>query len=220
MALPELPLVYRYRAPKNPQNPSPALILLHGYGSNEDDLFSFASELPEEYAIFSLRAPLPMQPYGYAWYSIYFDGDQDKFTDDQQALAAMETITSCIDTIKERFPVDPDRVCLVGFSQGCILSLAVGLSYPEKIRAIVGLSGYIHPPVIKEGIEQRDLSGLEIYSSHGTADMVIPVDWARKTKPYLEALGVPITYSEYPVGHGVAPQNFYEFRSWLKQRLD
>jgi len=214
-----LPLDYLYRAPKDTSKNAPALILLHGYGSNEDDLFSFASELPEEYAIFSLRAPLAMQPYGYAWYSIYFDGGMDKFTDDEQALSARGQIVECIDCIVAGFPVDPNKLCLVGFSQGCILSLAVALSFPEKIRAVVGLSGYIHPPIID--LKSPEVyTGLDIYSSHGTVDQVIPVDWARKTPPFLDRLGIRNSFSEFPVGHGVAPQNFYEFKNWLSAILD
>ena len=215
----ELPLSFRYRAPKDPSKKAPALILLHGYGSNEDDLFSFAGELPDDYAIFSLRAPLAMQPFGYAWYSIYFDGGMDKFTDDEQALTARASIVECIDAIVRDYPVDPNKVCLIGFSQGCILSLAVALSYPKKIRAVVGLSGYIHPPII-DIKDKAAYTGLDIYSSHGTADQVIPVSWARNTPPFLDQLEIRNSYSEFPVGHGVAPQNFFEFRSWLLGVLD
>lgn len=214
----QLPLPFRYRPAKDQSKPSPALILVHGYGSNEDDLFSFSSELPEDYAIFSLRAPLAMQPFGYAWYSIYFDGGMDKFTDDAQAMESQGLILECIDSILAHYPVDPSRICLVGFSQGCILSLAIALSRPDKIRAVVGLSGYIHPPIID--LKDKDAyQNLDIYSSHGTADQVIPVSWARKTQPYLNQLGIRNSYSEFPVGHGVAPQNFYEFRSWLTEVL-
>ena len=64
---------------------------------------------------------------------------------------------------------------------------------------------------------KNDLSKLKIFASHGTVDQVIPVDWARKTPAILEKLGVAITYKEYPVGHGVAPQNFFDFKNWLNE---
>ncbi len=64
---------------------APTLIMLHGYGSDENDLFSFASELPEELLIISARAPYNLNPQGHAWYAITFDSDQGKFSDDEQA---------------------------------------------------------------------------------------------------------------------------------------
>ena len=117
------------------------------------------------------------------------------------------------------YPVDKDNVTLIGFSQGTILSFAVALSYPEKVKNVIGLSGYVNPAILKEDFESKDLSGLSVYSSHGTSDQVIPVAWARRTKPFLDSLGIENSYSEFPVGHGVAPQNFTELKHWLKVRL-
>ncbi len=68
----------------------------------------------------------------------------------------------------------------------------------------------------KEGYENNDFSNLKVYTSHGSVDQVLPVQWARETKPFLEKLGIPCAYSEFPVGHGVAPDNFYEFKNWLE----
>ncbi|MFT4850048.1 MAG: phospholipase/carboxylesterase, partial [Sediminicola sp.] len=106
-------------------------------------------------------------------------------------------------------------ITLLGFSQGTILSLSVALSYPQRIKNVIGLSGYIDKDILINGFEKNDFSNLNIYSSHGSVDQVIPVDWARKTEPFLKNLGVNCTYSEFPVGHGVAPQNFHELKKWL-----
>lgn len=189
--------------------------MLHGYGSDENDLFSFTSELPEEYAIISLRAPIPMQPFGNAWYSIYFDSDDGKFSDDEQAIEARELVVTVIDEIIDVYDIDPNNITLLGFSQGTITSFAIALSYPEKIRRVIGLSGYINEAILKEGYADGDFSQLRVYSSHGSVDQVIPVIWARRTAPFLKELDIECTYSEFPVGHGVAPQNFYEFKEWL-----
>ncbi|MBT8319650.1 MAG: phospholipase, partial [Gramella sp.] len=102
---------------------------------------------------------------------------------------------------------------------GSILSYAVALSYPEKIKNVVALSGYVNTGIIKDGFENNDLSNLDFYCSHGSVDQVIPVDWARKTKPFLDGLSIKNSYSEFPVGHGVAPQNFFELKEWLKNRI-
>ncbi|WP_324719070.1 alpha/beta hydrolase [Salinimicrobium sp. HB62] len=208
------------RKPKKPVEKAPLLIMLHGYGSNEEDLFSFAEELPDELFIISVRAPYPMQPYGNAWYAIHWQGSSDgKFSDDNQAVISREKIVQFLEEVEEKYPVDPNNVTLVGFSQGCILSFAVALSYPEKIKNVIGLSGYINKNIIKEGFQKRDFSNLSVYSSHGTADQVIPVAWARMTKPFLDSLNIENQYSEFPVGHGVAPQNFRELNQWLIEHL-
>lgn len=215
----DLPLFHKIREPKVPGEKAPLLILLHGYGSNEEDLFSFADELPDEFFIISVRAPYPLEPYGHAWYAIYWNDTTGKFSDDDQAIASRELISEFIDQATEAYPVDRENVTLVGFSQGTILSLAVALSYPEKVKNLAGLSGYLNLGILKEGFRKNDFSRLSVYSSHGTADQVIPLDWARKTKPLLDSLGIENTYSEFPVGHGVAPQNLMELKKWLEEKI-
>ncbi len=193
---------------------APLLIMLHGYGSDENDLFSFASELPEELFIISVRAPYPMQPYGNAWYAINFDTDKGKWNDKEQAEESRDLISKFIDEAIEVYPVNKSNVSLLGFSQGSILSYAVALTYPEKVKNIIALSGYVYKDILPQD-ETKDYSYLNFYCSHGSVDQVIPVDWARQTVPFLNSLNIKHQYSEFPVGHGVAPQNFYEFKNWL-----
>ncbi len=76
-----LSLEHNYKAAANTSEPSPVIIMLHGYGSDENDLFSFSTELPDKYTIISLKAPIPMEPSGNAWYNIYFDATEGKFSD-------------------------------------------------------------------------------------------------------------------------------------------
>lgn len=198
---------------------APLLIMCHGYGSDENDLFSFASELPEELFVISLRAPHPMQPYGNAWYAINFDADKGKWSDNEQAKESADLISDFINYACKTYPVDSNNVTLLGFSQGTILSYAVALTYPKKIKNIVALSGYINEEILPDSIEVSDISHLNFFCSHGSADQVIPVDWARKTTEFLKALDINYVYSEYPVGHGVAPQNFYDLKAWLVKYL-
>lgn len=208
-------LHYLIREPKIIQEKNPLLLLLHGYGSNEEDLFSFASELPEEYYVVSAQAPYPLMYGSYAWYAINFDADDTKFSDINQAKQSRDLIVNIIDELISKYPIDPKNVTLIGFSQGAILSYAIALSYPEKVSKIVAMSGYLNTEMAKDNFEKNDFSKLKIFASHGTVDQVIPIDWARKTSPILEKLGIQFVYKEYPVGHGVAPQNFYDFRNWL-----
>lgn len=210
-----LSLYHLVREPKIKLDKNPLLLLLHGYGSNEGDLFSFASELPEEYYVISARAPFDMMHGSYAWYAINFDADENKFSDIGQAQQSRDLITNFIDELIESYPIDADNVTLIGFSQGTILSYAIAVSYPEKVQRVVAMSGYFNPEIAIENYQNNDFSRLKIFSSHGTVDQVVPVDWARNSIPKLKALGIAVVYKEYPVGHGVTPQNFFDFKRWL-----
>ena len=192
-----LSLHHIIRAPKAQSENSPVLFMFHGYGSNEEDLFSFASELPDELFIISVRAPQDLMPYGHAWYAIHFDAEDGKWSDDAQAIQSRELIANFID-------------------EACY---AVALSYPEKVKNIIALSGYVNQSIITEDYKDKDYTNISFYCSHGSVDQVIPVDWARKTAPFLEALQIKHIYEEFPVGHGVAPQNFYSLLNWLKERI-
>ena len=198
---------------------APLLIMMHGYGSDENDLFSFASELPEELFIISVKAPYTMQPYGNAWYAINFDAEKGKWSDDEQAKTSRDLIAKFIDEATATYPVNKNNVTLLGFSQGTILSYAVALTYPEKVKNIIALSGYVNQKILPEDIKNQDYSNLDFYCSHGSVDQVIPVDWARQTKPFLSSLKIKHQYSEFPVGHGVAPQNFHQLKEWLIKRI-
>lgn len=203
--------------PSSLNKKAPLLLLLHGYGSDENDLFSFANHLPKEYIIVSAKAPYTLQPYGNAWYAINFDASGDKFSDTQQAISSRQKIMQFIDELIVAYPINENNINLLGFSQGAILSFAAALSYPKKFNQIIALSGYIDPKMILPGIETRDFTNLKIYNSHGSVDQVIPVQWARKNKEILNQFNINYVYEEFPVGHGVAPQNFESFKNWMKQ---
>jgi phospholipase/carboxylesterase len=212
-----LSLYHLVREPKLKKEKNPLLLLLHGYGSNEEDLFSFAQELPEDYFVISARAPYPLPPYGNAWYAIHFDADENKFSDNDEARTSRDLIAKFIDELVANYPIDAENITLVGFSQGTILSYAVALSYPEKVQRVVALSGYLNLDIVKDNFQNNNIGKLKFFISHGTVDQVIPVDWARKAPEYLKGLGLDVVYNEYPVGHGVAPQNFFDFKNWLEQ---
>ena len=204
------------REPKVKKDKNPMLLLLHGYGSNEEDLFSFANELPDEYYVISARAPYDMMYNSFAWYAINFDADENKFSDIEEAQSSRVLIATFIDEVVQNYAIDANDVTLIGFSQGSILSYAVALSYPQKVQRVVAMSGYLNTEMADENYRAKDFSNLKIFASHGTVDQIIPVDWARNSIPKIKALGIDIVYKEYPVGHGVAPQNFFDLKNWLQ----
>ena len=214
----KLSLEYIVREPNLKSEKTSLLILLHGYGSNEEDLFSFAPQLPEDVYVISIRAPYNLQPYGYAWYEITFDADENKFSNNEQAKESLQLIANFIDEISEKLPLDKSNISLIGFSQGAILSYAFSFLHPNKVNHIIALSGYINEELLPSNLTDLQIK-TSYYISHGTVDQVLPVDWARKASPILDNLQLENTYSEYPVGHGVAPQNFYSFKAWIEEHL-
>ena len=195
--------------------PAPLLVLLHGYGSNEADLFSFAAELPKSLHIVSLQAPHELGYNSYAWYSINFDANQNKFSDLAEASISTARIATFIQEFTANPMVDANKVFLLGFSQGAILSYGLALN-STKIHHVIALSGYLNEDLITEDPSK---SPTDFFISHGSMDQVIPVEWARKSPIYLKQQGLDCEYKEYPVGHGVHPQNFHDFKTWILQRL-
>ena len=207
-------LDYKLRKPLKKEATTPVLFLLHGYGSHEEDLFSFANYLPEEYLIISLRAPLSLGFGGFAWYSIHFDQDQNKWSDDEEAIAAQKIILHNIDYHLKQFSLENQKVSLLGFSQGAILSWAIGLNNPAKIDKVVALSGYVNEDLFSfasDGLEE-----LRCFSSHGIQDPTIPIEWARKGIDTVKQQLPTIDYKEYEAGHGIVPENFADLVAWLK----
>ncbi|MDB2385088.1 phospholipase [Polaribacter sp.] len=211
-------LQYIKRAPKIASKNPPLLILLHGYGSNEKDLFSFAEELPDEFLIISAQAPYMLGYDSHAWYSINFDDVNGKFSDLDQARESVDKIAVFIDEIKLKYSTKADKTFVLGFSQGAILSYSLSFLYPNKVDYVIALSGYINKELLPKTIASAKIT-TKYYCSHGTVDQVLPIEWARNSKPFLDNLGLDNQYSEYPVGHGVAPQNFVSFKNWILKHL-
>mgnify|MGYP003115899934 FL=1 len=160
-----------------------------------------------------------MQPYGNAWYAINFDADQGKWNNEEQAVLSRDKIKIFIEEACSTYGLDANNVTLLGFSQGSILSYAVALSYPDMVKNVVALSGYINKNLLLENHRDHNFQGLSIYASHGSVDQVIPVSWAQKTPEILDDLNITHVYEEFPVGHGVAPQNFHSFNNWLQDKI-
>ncbi|CAI8177076.1 MAG: Carboxylesterase 2 [Polaribacter sp. SA4-10] len=211
-------LEYVVRKPKKIIENPPLLILLHGYGSNEQDLFSFSEELPDELIIISARAPYTMGNGSFAWYEINFDNNNDKFSDLEQARKSIGKIAQFIKEIKQKYSSELSKTFLLGFSQGAILSYAFSFLHPNKVNHVIALSGYINEELIPNNSKDLDIK-TSYYISHGLVDQMIPIDLARKSKIILNNLKLENSYNEYPIGHGVAPQNFYSFKNWIEKRL-
>lgn len=210
---------YLERKPRVQLEKNPLILLIHGYGSNEADLFSFAEDLPDEFHVISVRALHTLGPGSFAWYSIDFI-NMEKFNDVPQGIESRDRLIEFIDAITTQENLDKENVWLCGFSQGAILSYSIAINYPEKVKNVAILSGYPEPNFIGEEVEIKpEFKHLNFFVSHGTDDMVIPIEWARNGKPMLDTLEIKNEYHEYRSGHGIAPQNYWDLIAWMKKNL-
>lgn len=207
---------YLERKPRVQLDQNPLLLLIHGYGSNEEDLFSFAEDLPDEFHVVSVRALHTLAPGMYAWYSIDFV-NMEKFNNVPEGMESRDRLVEFIGAICRQENLDENNIWLCGFSQGAILSYAIALNFPDKVHHIACLSGYPEPNFIGELNMTRDYSNLDFFISHGVDDMVIPIDWARNGKPLLDELKIKNEYHEYRGGHGIVPQNYWDLLAWMKK---
>ncbi|HLV24648.1 MAG TPA: alpha/beta fold hydrolase [Moheibacter sp.] len=207
---------YLERKPRIELDKNPLLLLIHGYGSNEEDLFSFAEDLPDEFHVISVRGIHTLAPEMYAWYEIDFI-NMEKFNNVPQGIESRNKLVEFIDEIISTKNLDKENIWVFGFSQGAILSYAMALNFPEKLQHIACLSGYLEPDFTGQIDVRIDYSHLDFFISHGSEDAVIPVEWARKAKPLLDQLGIKNEYHEYPSGHGIIPQNYWDLMAWLKK---
>lgn len=207
-----IPFEYKIREAKLNSGPVPAIILLHGYGSHMDDLFSFAPFLPETHTVISLQAPIPLPMGGYAWYEIHFNESFDKWSDNEQALTSISQLVTAIPELCKRHRLKPKDLTLLGFSQGAILSWALALNHPNMIRRIVALSGLINPDLVKTAKPEVTFSA---YAAHGTEDPVIPFSWARNSITPFAEQHTQIEFHSYPDGHSVSKENFEAMLRWL-----
>lgn len=197
---------------------SPVLFLMHGYGSDERDLFAFASELPVDLCVISVRAPYSLESYGNAWYGINFDAEKGKWSNIEQAIESRERMLAFIDEAVYAYNLDPDRVSLLGFSQGSILAYAMALSYPERFKILIALSGYIDSKMLVSDYETQRHENLNIYASHGRTDTVIPLEWAEQSSNFLTELKIEHRFETFPIGHGVSGENLTSFLRWMSEK--
>ncbi|MBN09162.1 MAG: phospholipase [Flavobacteriaceae bacterium] len=212
----DVPLKYKIKLAEVKRDTNPGIFLLHGYGSNEDDLFSFAQHLPNYYTIVSFRAPISLPWGGFAWYNITYDNvgiNSDKFLNLKEAKESLKLIKESIDNLISYYKLNPIDTTLMGFSQGSVLTWAMAINFPKIIRRTIALSGYISQDVFEKPIDEvKNLTG---FCSHGKNDQIIPIESARKSFELISKNNPNIFYKEYDEGHGINQENFQDLLSWL-----
>ncbi|MED1471851.1 esterase [Bacillus salipaludis] len=209
------PMIYELRRPKqtDPNKIYPALFVMHGIGSNEQNMMSLVEGLEEKFFIFSVRGHLT-QPPGYAFFTIEGYGKPHRAVFDE----GISKLTSFIDYASEQYPIDPNQLYLLGFSQGAIVSMTLGLTLGNRIKGIIALSGYI-PGFVKEEYDIKPVNDLSLFISHGDMDQVLPYEWGVANDEYFRELGANVTFKTYHEGHTVSLMNQQDFMEWIINSL-
>jgi phospholipase/carboxylesterase len=192
----------------------PTLLALHGRGSNEEDLIGLAPHLPQGLLWISPRAPLLLGPGSYEWYRVRVIGRPDP----DQVLAALETIDRFIDEILSAYTINPQKLFLLGFSQGSLLSMCYALRHPSRVAGVIAQSGYI-PDAVNLEIDKAGVKSKPFLLIHGEQDTMIPVEWGRASRDRLQELGVDLSYHEFQMGHSVSLESLAMISSWLRKHL-
>jgi phospholipase/carboxylesterase len=215
LLLEHLVLPARVESPAKP----PLLLLLHGVGSNEQDLFELAPYLDERFFIVSTRAPITLGPGAFAWFHVEFT-PTGPVINPAEAENSRQCLLAFLAELVEAYQVDPDRLYLCGFSQGAIMSFSLALTQPRRVAGIVAMSGRILPEVLPLLAPPETMTKLPMLVVHGLYDNVLPIQHGRASQQRLSALPVDLTYREYPMGHEVSAESLVDIQQWLTARLD
>jgi phospholipase/carboxylesterase len=193
-------------------DPEGALVLFHGRGADEHDLFPLLDLLDPERRLLgaTARGPLSLPPGGAHWYIVRRVG----FPDADTFRSTSEQAGGWLDDLLVRHDVPPEHAVLGGFSQGGVMSYALGLG-PGRPRpaGIMALSSFI--PTV-DGFELGDPTGLPVAIGHGTYDPVIGVEFGREARDRLAEAGAEVTYRESPMPHAIDPGFLRELPDWVR----
>ena len=202
--------IFRFRPATS--EPSRLLVMLHGWTGDENSMWVFASKIPAQMAVLSPRGHYPAPEGGYTWREIRPGTWGLPVIDDLRPSAGL--LISFIDDWSKMMGISANQIDLMGFSQGAALSYTVALLYPERIRGLAVLSGFI-PGGAEKLLAKRTLEGKPVFVTHGRQDDMIPVEQARKAVANLKGTGVRVTYCESDGGHKVSTDCI----NWLAEHL-
>ena len=205
-------LTYVLRPPAG--EPRGALVLLHGRGADEHDLVPLHDALDPDRRLVGVtpRAPHALPPGGWHWYAVHRIG----YPDPRTFGATYSRACAWLDALHEITGVPLERTVIGGFSQGAVMSYALGLVEGRPAPAgILALSGFM-PTVEGFPLDLAGRDGLPVAIGHGTHDPIIGVDWSRQARDRLEAAGAAVTYRETPMGHSIDPAFVPALAGWLE----
>ena len=197
-----------------PDSGYPTILALHGRGSNEQDLIGLADHLPPKLFWVSPRGPFPLGFNSFEWFQVIQIGKPDP----ARLAGTIQTIDAFIDEIITAYPVDKNKLFLLGFSQGSVVAISYALTKPQRVAGVIAQSGYL-PQEANLQIDKAGVKGKPFLLTHGAQDSMLPVDWAHQSRDVLQSLGANVAYHEFNMGHSVSAESLGVVSAWLDKQL-
>lgn len=189
---------------------APAIVVLHGLGTNERNLFDLGHAVAPDWHVVALRAPIELGPDRYAWYPVQFTPG-GTVHDAAAAESSRRRIIASLRALRAEPTVEPERITLLGFSQGAMLSEAVALTEPGLVSRVVLIGGRTLPELRPTEATKRPA----VLLIHGTRDDRVPYEHALATERVLRAAGYDVSLRSFDAGHQVTPEMTETIRGWL-----
>ncbi|MFN8534880.1 MAG: carboxylesterase [Dehalococcoidia bacterium] len=202
-------LFHLIQQPTRPSASPPGLLVVHGWGADENDLLGLAPLLDDRFLVVSPRAPMTLD-WGYGWYRF----SPQSGTDSASFERARDQLASFAGSLPERYGIDPARLFVLGFSQGSVMGAALSLARPGLFRGAVLLSGRMPP------LESADrLDDFPVFLGHGQFDPLIPVDQSFEMEEVLRDRGAVLTVCRYNYGHEITMETVTDINAWFARLL-
>lgn len=193
------------------------LVLLHGVGSNERDLFGLATSVPAQFHVVSLRAPHAVGPGAYAWFQFGVTPQGQRVINEAQEAASREQLARTVSALSQQLGVPPERVVLGGFSQGGIMALSLLLTQPQRMQGALVMHSRLLTEVLPLLAPPAQLQGKQLWVSAGTRDQVLPPAHAQAIRALAQQWPLTLTYAEFPGAHEITPDELAQAMAWLGQ---
>jgi phospholipase/carboxylesterase len=213
----ELALPHAILQPSEGNEPHPGLVLLHGRGTDEHDLLPLGAELNSRLLTVTARGPLNFPYGGHAWYEL--DPRGVGYPEATSLQVSLDLLDRFLDDVLSNYPIDPSRLYVGGFSMGGAMASALALLHPDRIAGAVILSSYL-PLYAGLPFRTEELAGRRVFQAHGLYDPVIPVQFGRETRDFLQTTPADLTYREYPMAHQTSLPELRDAQVWFESALD
>lgn len=213
--LTDLPMEFLQREPTAATAEPWLLVLMHGVGSNAQDLFGLAPYVPAHFQVLSLRAPYPMGPQANAWFQFTVDRNGTRHIDVEQERESRALLGRTLAEAQRQLGIAPGRTVAGGFSQGGIMALSQLLTQPQSLRAAMVWHSRLLPEIRSLQAEDAQFAGKSLWISHGTHDNVIPLTSAHSMRDHVQTLPLALDYHEYQSAHEIRPDELRASMQWL-----
>jgi len=210
-------LMHTAHVPHGP-GPFPTIVALHGFGATAHDLLGIAPHIQEGEVLFLCpQGPMLIETApgqrAHGWFPLSQAGEIEPAS----LVGARGLLEGFLEDAMHRYPIDPARVVLLGFSQGGVMAYDLALGRPERFAALVALSTWL-PDAVLSGLKDDEArSSLKTLLVHGTNDPMVAIDNAKEARTKLEELGIEAAWGEYEMGHEINQNALRDLIGWLAQ---